>query len=670
MELNLPGNASFVSFLIKVVVVMIIISFRACGQDPTYIYHICPNTTTYTRNDSYFTNLETLLTTFSSNDVTYYSTGFQNIPAGQSPDMVIGLFLCRGDISPEVCRGCVAFAANDTLRRCPNEKEALIWYDECILRYSDRNILLVPATDSGIILMNTQNISASQRDRFNDLLFSTMEQAVDEALNSSRKFSTVQVEFTKSEKLYTLVQCTPDLTRQDCESCMRKSINELPRGMLGGRVLLPSCYSRYELYPFSNGSRIPTPPPPPPMSAPPPPPPPGRNSSVVVIAVVVPIAVAVALSIAGYCFLANRGRGTYGRATADDGGDDITTSGSLQFDFRTIEAATDHFSKSNRLGQGGFGEVFKGTLPNGTQVAVKRLSKTSNQGEDEFKNEVVLVAKLQHRNLVRLLGFCTEGEEKILVFEFVPNKSLDYFLFDTTRQSQLDWRTRYKIIGGITRGILYLHQDSRLTIIHRDLKASNILIDADMNPKIADFGMARIFGMDQTEANTKRVVGTYGYMSPEYAMYGQFSMKSDVYSFGVLVLEIISGKKNSNFYQMDDTVDNLVTYAWRQWSSGSPLELVDPIIGENYPKEEAIRCIHLGLLCVQEDPAKRPTLSTIHQMLTNFSICLPMPQEPGFFFGSRQVPDRAANGPGTDKSANNSILCSIDGASITELGPR
>ncbi|CAN6921684.1 unnamed protein product, partial [Brassica oleracea] len=179
---------------------------------------------------------------------------------------------------------------------------------------------------------------------------------------------------------------------------------------------------------------------------------------------------------------------------------------SLQFDFKVIEVATDRFG--NKLGQGGFGEVFKGTLPNGTEVAVKRLSKTSAQGAQEFKNEVVVVAKLQHRNLVKLHGFCLEGEEKILVYEFVPNKSLDYFLFDPTKQGQLDWTQRYNIIGGITRGILYLHHDSRLTIIHRDLKASNILLDADMNPKIADFGMARIFGMDQTGDNTNRIVGT------------------------------------------------------------------------------------------------------------------------------------------------------------------
>ncbi|CAA7058751.1 unnamed protein product [Microthlaspi erraticum] len=288
-------------------------------------------------------------------------------------------------------------------------------------------------------------------------------------------------------------------------------------------------------------------------------------------------------------------------------GIDITSTQSLQFDYKTIETATNKFLESNKIGRGGFGEVFKGVLPDGTEVAVKRLSKTSGQGGEEFKNEAVLVAKLQHRNLVRLLGFVLKGEEKILVYEFVPNKSLDYFLFDPLKQGLVEWKTRYSIIGGIARGILYLHQDSRLIIIHRDLKASNVLLDADMNPKIADFGIARIFGMDQTRAETRRIVGTYGYMSPEYAMQGHFSMKSDVYSFGVLVLEIISGKKTSSLDQTDGNISNLVTYAWRLWREGSPLELVDPAIGENYHSNEATRCIHIALLCVQEDPADRPT---------------------------------------------------------------
>ncbi|XVE51223.1 hypothetical protein DITRI_Ditri02bG0022600 [Diplodiscus trichospermus] len=179
------------------------------------------------------------------------------------------------------------------------------------------------------------------------------------------------------------------------------------------------------------------------------------------------------------------------------------------FNFGCVAAATNNFCEANRLGQGGFGAVYKGELPGGQEIAVKRLSAKSGQGLEEFKNEIILIAKLQHRNLVRLLGCSIQGEEKMLVYEYMPNKSLDSFVFDEAKQAQLDWRTRLNIIEGIARGLLYLHRDSRLRIIHRDLKASNILLDAEMNPKISDFGMARIFGGNQNEANnTVRVVGT------------------------------------------------------------------------------------------------------------------------------------------------------------------
>ncbi|GJS25336.1 receptor-like serine/threonine-protein kinase SD1-8 [Tanacetum coccineum] len=274
--------------------------------------------------------------------------------------------------------------------------------------------------------------------------------------------------------------------------------------------------------------------------------------------------------------------------------------------FATLAKATNNFSDENKLGQGGFGCVYKGTLTEGEVVAIKRLSTLSDQGIEELKNEVRLIAKLQHRNLVRVLGCCIEVEEKLLVYEFMENKSLNTLLFEKDISVKLNWNIRFQIICGITRGLLYLHQDSRFKIIHRDLKASNILLDKEMNPKISDFGMARIFGKDQTEAETKKVVGTYGYMSPEYAMDGSYSTKSDVFSFGVLVLEIVSGNKNRGSSYTSSQL-SLLGHTWMLWREGNPLELVDETLGEKFSKDEVLRCIQIGLLCVQEQPEDRPT---------------------------------------------------------------
>ncbi|XP_057985632.1 G-type lectin S-receptor-like serine/threonine-protein kinase RKS1 isoform X1 [Hevea brasiliensis] len=300
------------------------------------------------------------------------------------------------------------------------------------------------------------------------------------------------------------------------------------------------------------------------------------------------------------------------------------------FNLSTIFAATDNFSQANKIGQGGFGSVYKGQLTNGKKVAVKRLSKNSGQGIEEFKNEAMLIAKLQHRNLVKLLGCCIQGEERILIYEYLPNGSLDLFLFDPTRSLLLNWSKRFEIIVGIARGILYLHQDSRLRIIHRDLKSSNILLDLEMNPKISDFGMARILKGDQIQHKTHRVVGTYGYMSPEYAVFGKFSIKSDVFSFGVILLEIISGKKSNGFHQEDPSL-TLIGHVWELWKEGRALEMVDSTLKEAYNSHEVMKCIRIALLCVQEDAMDRPTISAIILMLDS-EIDLPYPKQPAFIF--------------------------------------
>ncbi|XP_075656661.1 G-type lectin S-receptor-like serine/threonine-protein kinase RKS1 [Castanea sativa] len=302
----------------------------------------------------------------------------------------------------------------------------------------------------------------------------------------------------------------------------------------------------------------------------------------------------------------------------------------LIFDLGCIVAATDNFSPINKLGQGGFGSVFKGQLSNGQEVAIKRLSYSSAQGIEEFKNEVLLIAKLQHRNLVKLFGCCIQGEEKMLIYEYMPNKSLDFFIFDHTRSSLLNWGKRFEIIIGIARGILYLHQDSRLKIIHRDLKTSNVLLDGEMNPKISDFGIARISNGDQIQDTTTRVVGTYGYMSPEYAIFGKFLTKSDVFSFGVILLEIVSGKKNNSSYQRHDSL-TLIGHVWELWREDRVLDIVDSSINDSFVSHEVLRCIRIGLLCVQEDAMDRPTMLAVLLMLS-CETTLPSPKQPAFIF--------------------------------------
>ncbi|CAH8256686.1 unnamed protein product [Arabidopsis lyrata] len=581
-------------------------------------------------NSTYDLNRRQILSTLASN-VTAHN-GFFNSKIAQDPNRVFIIGMCIPGTKPETCSDCIKGASEKISKSFPNQTDAYTWPDCCMVRYSNvsfsGSLVMEPSETlyhTGDIEDTGTNLTVFDR-IWDELMLRTITAASLSSTHGSsfgqKYFGAEVASLTAFETMYAMMQCTPDVSSKDCEFCLKTSVGDYEsccRGKQGGAVIRPSCFVRWDLYPYAGAFEN--------IALPPPP----RS---------------LYLSHRFLCLL----RLAIGQIQPSKMENHfrqglwwqlLSYRRYLGFSCCSTRAATDKFSDSNMIGRGGFGEVYRGTFSTGTEVAVKRLSKTSGQGAEEFKNEAVL--------------------------EFVPNKSLDYFLFDPAKQGELDWTRRYNIIGGIARGILYLHHDSRLTFIHRDLKASNILLDANMNPKIADFGMARIFGVDQSQANTRRIVGTFGYMSPEYAMHGHFSMKSDVYSFGILVLEVISGKKTSSFYNIDDSGGNLVTHAWRLWRNGSPLELVDLIIGESYQSNEATRCIHIALLCVQEDPADRPLLPAIILMLTSSTTTLPVPRAPGFCLGGRELDLDSLE---YTQSTSWSIPCSINDASITEFDPR
>ncbi|KAF3777376.1 putative cysteine-rich repeat secretory protein 17 [Nymphaea thermarum] len=462
---------------------------------PKPMRYYCPTTSNLTANSTYQRNRDALLRSFSTSSNASIS-GFATATEGRSPDLVHGLVLCRGDVPGDNCMACISYAAFWIVQFCPKGKSAMVWYDSCHMRYSDVNFFGM-VTDVYFTMENPEN--TLDVNLFNSLLGVLLDTLSSNATSdpSGRLFATGETRFNDRQKIYGLVQCTRDLSASACTNCLSTAMSRIPSccdRRRGGRVVTASCNVRYELYNFFYGLV-------------------GPQPSLEAVGVSAPASPPAT-------FALPPSNAAYG-----NGDEEIDNKISLVFDLDIIRAATRNFSDANKLGEGGYGPVYKGQLSDGQEIAVKRLSRNSGQGSTEFKNEVKLVAKLQHRNLVRLLGCCFEGEEKILIYEYI----------------------RSKIIAGVARGLLYLHEDSRLKIIHRDLKAGNILLDQDMTAKISDFGMAKLVGVEETQGKTSNVAGTYGYMAPEYVMQGQFSVKSDVFSFGVLMLETVSGLKNSSF---------------------------------------------------------------------------------------------------------------------------
>uniref|UniRef100_A0A0E0ISZ9 non-specific serine/threonine protein kinase n=1 Tax=Oryza nivara TaxID=4536 RepID=A0A0E0ISZ9_ORYNI len=507
--------------------------------------------TNHTAGSAYLSNLRALGGALSRRAL---ATGFASGSYGAAPDEVHGLVLCRGDFTGGNCTDGLASAFRDAAAQfCPGAADATVYYDQYMIRYTNDGRLLSDPGDNEP-LWSGKNMNevtgADAAARFMAKATELMNRTADLAAfgsppssSSPSRYATGETWFDEQgvSVVYGLVQCTPDLTGEQCRSCLAGIIAQMPKLFgdassrpVGGRILGVRCNLRYEKDVFFK-----------------------ETSTTIKLNMPKKL-------------LLQRDLVILEREIVSESDERFSL-----FKFSKIKDATDNFSRENKLGEGGFGHVYKGRLTTNQDIAVKRLAPNSAQGFKEFKNEIKLIACLQHRNLVRLLGCCIKSKERILVYEYMPNGSLDGLIFD--------------------------------------------------------FGIARICLSSVTESNTTTAIGTFGYIAPEYCSQNVYSTKSDVFSFGILVLEIISGKRAVGSYKLSGRSYELRRYAWQLWKEERCDELVDPSFGEDYQEMDIIRCIQVALLCVQDSAEDRPTMHDVTTMLSNGNRRLLMPAQPGSF---------------------------------------
>nr|BAC57308.1 serine/threonine kinase receptor precursor-like protein [Oryza sativa Japonica Group]BAD31721.1 serine/threonine kinase receptor precursor-like protein [Oryza sativa Japonica Group] len=672
--------------MLAVVVVVVAVLLPLAAAQQTMQFSSCASGA-YAANSTYEANLAVLAAALPGNASTAAAAGYATATVGAVPDQVSALALCRGDANATACRACVAASFRVARRDCPSSKDATTYQDGCIVRFSDQRFLDFVGVNSPVSELYSDadsNITAVPVAWFNAAVVALMNATVDTAVaagsgsnNTKKYFATAVEDFDPKHypKIYGMAQCAPVMTAAQCRSCLGGFVSSIPwflNGKPGGRVLGIWCNLRYSVKPFYQGQPMLQ------ISAPPEPPPPAmpslaapptrtRRRRVAGISAGVACFVVLMLILSAYAFIRFKRK----KAAKKDNLKKMARGKCTIFDLATLKEATENFSEKHKLGEGGFGTVYKvlflmrkslfqGKLPDGQEIAVKKLIESCGHGLNQLHNEVLVLAELQHKNLVRLQGFCVHKDEMLLVYEYIKNGSLDNFLFHASRGNALSWDQQYNIIFGIAKGIMYLHEDSSIRIIHRDLKANNILLDEDMDPKIADFGLARLIGGGHTHTKTTRIVGT-GYMAPEYAIHGNVSPKIDIFSFGVLVLEIVTKRKNCSYGDGTTDTVNLLS------------DVIDQSL-EGHFRNQALRCIHIGLLCVQSDPDDRPDIPSVIFMLTRDNMELQPPTEPAFFFNGNSnsasqtsdqrvyVYDRSGKIYEEDISAN--------GITLTDIYPR
>eukprot|EP01018_Ginkgo_biloba_P036584 Gb_17523 [translate_table: standard] len=661
----------------------------------------CTNATIYANSSIFIRNLNKVLDDLVEKTS---ETGFNTSSYGRSPNVVYGLLQCRGDISQQECYNCSQYAKINIRQSCGNDVGGRGWFDNyCYLRYENYSFFST-LDRSGNSMRNPINVT--NPNEFDYVVRSLLHNlSVKATAPANKGFAAGSTTDSLFRSIYGLVQCWRDISITNCQNCLSTAIEAMLRyaaGTQGGQGLLGSCIVRYETWSFFE-SPIPSSPPQPPAESPRTGTkrPPFRPSQIISknrskkLPIILGSVGGLLLALILLCLIGMRHKHKFSvfskpisQRHAGEVHEDVSVSllcqEPMMYNLENLQVATENFHQNNKLGEGGFGSVYKGIMSDGREIAVKKLSLRSAQGKREFINEVKLVANIRHRNLVKLVGCCTEGPERLLVYEYLPNKSLDTILFHPEKREQLNWQKRYNIILGVARGLLYLHEDSELRIIHRDIKANNILLDDKLNPKIADFGLARLFPQDETHVHT-RVAGTYGYMAPEYAMRGQLSVKADVYSFGVLLLEIVTGRKNTDS-NLPLEAQNILEWIWRLYKRGQILDVIDEVVVRSCPEEQALRCIHVGLLCTQADSAARPQISDVILMISRDSVTLADPTTPAFVnvshshisksnstYEDSQRDELSGASATTSSSASSKsplVASFVNDASISEMGPR
>ncbi|KAL7110327.1 hypothetical protein ACP275_05G018300 [Erythranthe tilingii] len=544
------------------------------------------------------------------------SSGFGKARTGTGPDANYGLAQCYGDLSLVDCVLCYAQARTIT-PQCYPVNGAKLFLDGCFMRtenYSFYHEYSGPNDQAicGNITRQDPEFQVSAKRALSRAVLTAPD-------NNGYGRVEMAVAGRGNGSVYVLAECWRTINATACRACLAKAFDYLGRclPMSEGRAVNTGCFVRYSDVNFLNPiTRNPS-----------------RRGRVIVI-VVSAVSAAAALIIGAIIavhmwknrMIQNKRKGDAEKLVK------TLNDCSLNFKYSALDKATDSFNEANKLGQGGFGTVYKGVLADGREIAVKRLFFNTKHRAADFFNEVNIISSVEHKNLVRLLGCSCLGPESLLVYEYLPNKSLDRFIFDSSKGKELNWEKRFEIIIGTAEGLVYLHENKKTRIIHRDIKASNILLDSRLRAKIADFGLARSFQEDKSHISTA-IAGTLGYMAPEYLAHGQLTEKVDVYSFGVLLLEIVTGRQNNMSNKTSDYSDSLVTVAWKNFQQKTVEELFDPnLVFHNYVnlKNEVLRVVHVGLLCTQEIASLRPTMSKALLMLAKKDEELPQPTNPPF----------------------------------------